>query len=253
MAKRIQENELLLPALYVIHLCGKANTTKIKKALVAVFNPTGEDAEIAPSRKDSKFTQIVRNLMGSHYKNNGMDTYTSKDSRGDFSLTDAGKKMVENNISYLEYLFSNSFDYDKALLLSQSVYKAKKQRKKLYVYSEDDKVMEGKAEVKITVVKERSQRLRTAAIAHYTVDGTIKCAVCGFDFKETYGELGDGYIQMHHENPVYQYSDDGFEEYISEAVKNMKPLCANCHCMIHRNKSKLISITELKSIVDSNK
>ena len=89
MAKRIQENELLLPALYVIHLCGKANTTKIKKALVAVFNPTGEDAEIAPSRKDSKFTQIVRNLMGSHYKNNGMDTYTSKDSRGDFSLTDA--------------------------------------------------------------------------------------------------------------------------------------------------------------------
>ena len=123
----------------------------------------------------------------------------------------------------------------------------------MYVYSEDDKVMEGKAEVKITVVKERSQRLRTAAIAHYTVDGTIKCAVCGFDFKETYGELGDGYIQMHHENPVYQYSDDGFEEYISEAVKNMKPLCANCHCMVHRNKSKLISITELKSIVDSNK
>ena len=79
------------------------------------------------------------------------------------------------------------------------------------------------------------------------------CSVCGFDFKKIYGELGEGYIQMHHENPIYQYSDDGFETYISEAVKNMKPLCANCHCMVHRNKGRLISITELKAIMDGSK
>ena len=87
MAKRIQEHELLLPALYVIYLNGKANTTQIKKTLVAVYNPTGEDAKIAPSRKDSKFTQIVRNLMGSHYEKNVMSKYTSKDSGRYFSLT----------------------------------------------------------------------------------------------------------------------------------------------------------------------
>lgn len=253
MAARIQENELLLPALYVIYLNGKANTSQIKTALIEVFNPQGEDAEILAGRKDTKFTQIVRNLMGSHYESNGMADYTSKDSNKYFSLTDAGKKVVENNISYLEYLFANSFEYGKAISLSATVYKVRNQRKKLYVYAEDDKVMEGKAEVKVTVVKERSQKLRAAAIAYYTVDGIITCSACGFDFKKVYGELGDGYIQMHHENPVYQYSDDGFEAYISEAVKNMKPLCANCHCMVHRNKSKLISISELKDILESNK
>ena len=253
MAKRIQESELLLPALYVIYLNGKANTTQIKKALIEVFNPQGEDAKKLSNRPDTKFTQKVRNLMASHYDNNGMSTYTSKDSRGYFSLTEDGQKLVEKNVSYLGYLFANSFDYENAISLSETVYKARNQRSKLFVYSEDDKVMEGKAEVKITVVKERSQKLRTAAIAHYTADGIIKCAVCGFDFKKTYGELGDGYIQMHHEKPIYQYSDAGFEEYISEAVKNMKPLCANCHCMVHRNKNKLVSVTELKTIVDSNK
>ena len=59
MAARIQENELLLPALYVIYLNGKANTSQIKTALIEVFNPQGEDAEILAGRKDTKFTQIV--------------------------------------------------------------------------------------------------------------------------------------------------------------------------------------------------
>ena len=83
-----------------------------------------------------------------------------------------------------------------------------------------------------------------------------KCKFCNFGYWDADNDVEEelwGHIQMHHENPVYQYSDDGFETYISEAVKNMKPLCANCHCMIHRNKSKLISITELKAIIDDNK
>ena len=65
MSKRITENELFLPALYVISLNKKANTSKIKSELVRVFNPTGEDNEILASRSDTKFTQKVRNLRKS--------------------------------------------------------------------------------------------------------------------------------------------------------------------------------------------
>ena len=252
MAKRITENELVLPALYVIYLNKKANTTKIKEVLTDVFNPQGEDAKILAGRKDTKFSQIVRNLMGSHYESNHMSEYTKADNSRCFSLTDEGLKYVEDNLAFLQYLFKNSFEYDSAIELSSKVFTSKK-TKKVLIYDEDDTITEGKASSKTSVVKERSRKLRKAAIEHYTVDGKIVCSVCRFDFKERYGELGDGYIQMHHENPVYQYSDDGFETYISEAVKNMKPLCANCHCMIHRNKSKLISITELKAIIDDNK
>lgn len=252
MSKRIAENELVLPALYVIYLNKKANTTKIKEVLTDVFNPQGEDAKILAGRKDTKFSQIVRNLMGSHYESNHMSEYTKKDSSKYFSLTAEGLKYVEDNLAFLQYLFKNSFEYDSAIELSSKVFTSKK-TKKILIYDEDDTITEGKVSTKTAIVKERSQKLRRAAIEHYTVDGKIVCSVCGFDFKKIYGELGDGYIQMHHENPVYQYSDDGFETYISEAVKNMKPLCANCHCMVHRNKGRLISITELKAIVDGSK
>lgn len=252
MSKRIAENELVLPALYVIYLNKKANTTKIKEVLTDVFNPQGEDAKILAGRKDTKFSQIVRNLMGSHYESNHMSEYTKKDSNKYFSLTAEGLKYVEDNLAFLQYLFKNSFEYDSAIELSSKVFISKK-TKKVLIYDEDDTITEGKVSTKTAIVKERSQKLRRAAIEHYTVDGKIVCSVCGFDFKKIYGELGDGYIQMHHENPIYQYSDDGFETYISEAVKNMKPLCANCHCMVHRNKGRLISITELKAIMDGSK
>ena len=252
MSKRIAENELVLPALYVIYLNKKANTTKIKEVLTDVFNPQGEDAKILAGRKDTKFSQIVRNLMGSHYESNHMSEYTKKDSSKYFSLTVEGLKYVEDNLAFLQYLFKNSFEYDSAIELSSKVFTSKK-TKKVLVYDEDDTITEGKVSTKTAIVKERSQKLRRAAIEHYTVEGKIVCSVCGFDFKKIYGELGDGYIQMHHENPVYQYSDDGFETYISEAVKNMKPLCANCHCMVHRNKGRLISITELKAIMNGGK
>ena len=252
MSKRIAENELVLPALYVIYLNKKANTTKIKEVLTDVFNPQGEDAKILAGRKDTKFSQIVRNLMGSHYESNHMSEYTKKDSNKYFSLTAEGLKYVEDNLAFLQYLFKNSFEYDSAIELSSKVFTSKK-TKKVLIYDEDDTITEGKVSTKTAIVKERSQKLRRAAIEHYTVDGKIVCSVCGFDFKKIYGDLGDGYIQMHHENPIYQYSDDGFETYISEAVKNMKPLCANCHCMVHRNKGRLISITELKAIMDGSK
>lgn len=252
MGKRIEEKELRLPALYVIYLNEKATTTKIKETLVEVFNPQGEDATLLKDRKDSKFTQKVRNLMSSH-KHNGMSQFTSKDSSGYFSLTEDGEKLVETNLINLKYLFDNSFTYEESISLSTATYEGIHHRKKVYVYPEDYKITEGKVGSKTTIIRERSQKLRNAAIEHYTAGGTIKCYVCGFDFKDIYGKLGEGYIQMHHEKPIYQYSTDGFEEYISQAVENMKPLCANCHCMIHRNKQKLLSVTELKAILDNQK
>jgi len=41
--------------------------------------------------------------------------------------------------------------------------------------------------------------------------------------------------------------DDGFESYIDEAIKKVKPVCPNCHRMIHRDVKKPLSISELKN------
>ena len=63
MMGRVRENDLKLPALYVIWERGQATTTEIKDALVELFRPTGEDGQILAGRNDTKFTQKVRNLI----------------------------------------------------------------------------------------------------------------------------------------------------------------------------------------------
>lgn len=249
MSKRITENDLFLPALYVIYQKQKANTSQIKEALIEMFQPSGEDNEILAGRADTKFTQKVRNLMGSHYSTNGMAAHTNKDTSGYFTLTVQGVEAVEKNKQFLAYLFDNGYAYEKAKSLASKIHAVQGKKHKLYIYSENDVVLEGRAETKTAKVKERSRKLREAAIQHYTVDGRITCHVCGFDFAEKYGVHGAGYIQIHHENPIYQYSDDGFAAYIKEAVLDTKPVCANCHCMIHRNKSHMLTIEELRAII----
>lgn len=249
MSKRIAESDLFLPALYVISQCEKVNTSLIKQELIAAFNPTGEDNEILAGRADTKFSQKVRNLMGSHYETNGMSAHTQKDAQGFFKLTPQGEKAVEANREYLSYLFNNGFAYEKAKALAKKIYAVQGKKHELYVYNENDVVDEGKSNKKTKVVRERSKKLREAAIQHHTKDGRIQCAVCGFDFLEFYGTHGEGYIQIHHENPIYQYSDEGFKSYLKEALKDTKPVCSNCHCMIHRKKSHMLTIDELKEII----
>lgn len=73
---------------------------------------------------------------------------------------------------------------------------------------------------------ERSQINRQACISIYG----NKCQICGFDFGEKYGAEGEGYIEVHHITPVSQLGDG----YLVNPVKDLIPLCSNCHSMIHR-------------------
>ena len=36
--------------------------------------------------------------------------------------------------------------------------------------------------------------------------GSMACEVCGFDFEKAYGELGVGYIDVHHTKPVHMHA-----------------------------------------------
>lgn len=62
--------------------------------------------------------------------------------------------------------------------------------------------------------------------------GRLRCEVpgCGFDFGKCYGELGDGYVQVHHLRPLSAASGKG----VKTRIKDLAVVCANCHVMIHR-------------------
>ncbi len=62
-AERITERELILPALFLINLRKGITTSDLIAELTDLMHPSGEDAEILDGRKDSKFSQKVRNLV----------------------------------------------------------------------------------------------------------------------------------------------------------------------------------------------
>lgn len=58
----------------------------------------------------------------------------------------------------------------------------------------------------------------------------FRCSVCGLLMKEKYGDVGDGYIEVHHIIPVSSY---GMSRTVDPSV-DLIPVCPNCHAMIHR-------------------
>jgi 5-methylcytosine-specific restriction protein A len=73
---------------------------------------------------------------------------------------------------------------------------------------------------------ERDRRARAACIAHH---GTV-CSVCGFDFEESYGTLGRGFIHVHHLTEISAVGS----AYKVDPIKDLRPICPNCHAMVHR-------------------
>jgi 5-methylcytosine-specific restriction protein A len=71
-----------------------------------------------------------------------------------------------------------------------------------------------------------------------------KCVVCGFDFGQVYGPLGEGFIHVHHLTPVHTVG----EEYELNPEEDLRPVCPNCHSMLHRKKETL-SIQELVGLL----
>lgn len=103
--------------------------------------------------------------------------------------------------------------------------------------TECDLHTEGHAFVSHCTGYERNRKAREECLAHYG----YKCVVCGFDFEKEYGELGRKFIEVHHIVPISSIG----KEYAVNPVRDLRPLCSNCHSMIHRN-AEVLTIDELK-------
>lgn len=89
---------------------------------------------------------------------------------------------------------------------------------------------------------ERNSAARKACIEKYG----DKCVVCKFDFGAFYGEIGCGFIHVHHLVPLANLK----AEYEVDPIKDLRPVCPNCHAMLHQNDPPF-SIERLKKLVKS--
>lgn len=87
---------------------------------------------------------------------------------------------------------------------------------------------------------ERSPEARLACLAHY---GT-SCSVCGFNFEARYGDIGRGFIHVHHLVPIASIG----KAYLVDPISDLRPVCPNCHEMLHRHEPPY-SIDELKRLI----
>lgn len=87
---------------------------------------------------------------------------------------------------------------------------------------------------------ERSTGARAACISHY---GAI-CHGCGMDFGVRYGERGRDFIHVHHLLPLKQIK----RAYKVDPIAHLRPICPNCHAMIHR-REPMLSLEELRAII----
>ena len=92
----------------------------------------------------------------------------------------------------------------------------------------------------------RRQRNRQARQQCLDASG-YKCYVCGFNFEKAYGEIGKGFLEVHHTKPLATYDD---EHPIPQS--ELVALCSNCHSMVHR-KREVLDVDKLKKVFEDNK
>ena len=62
-----------------------------------------------------------------------------------------------------------------------------------------------------------------------------RCSVCKMCFEEYYGDIGRGFIHVHHRKELSSIRS----EYEVDPIKDLCPVCPNCHAMLHQEKPAL--------------
>jgi len=74
---------------------------------------------------------------------------------------------------------------------------------------------------------ERLERLKKEVAGN----GWLSCSVCGFDYEEAYGRIGEGYMEFHFFCPPVEYANS-----MEIHDEDFGPVCSNCHRMLHRHR-----------------
>jgi len=125
-----------------------------------------------------------------------------------------------------------------ALLDEILIVNANQQYSDEYVF---ESFVEGSKKQKYVTTYERNPKLRKIALR---IHG-CSCKGCGFNFEKFYGEHGKDFIHVHHLKPVSEFESP-------QAVNpetDMTVLCPNCHSMVHRFKTKTLSLEELQELI----
>lgn len=176
------------------------------------LNSAGSKSKLRVERNQSSVDQQISCLIG-------------LDERNDDSHENIG---AVGRLVWNEYWNSGKPDLEKLAKKCQAVRrKIKSDVKQLLVQSAEG----GKSRYMRTIIdRDLNTALNKKRQNRDKNNGHLKCHVCGFDFAEKYGGIGEGYIEVHHEKPLA-----GRKRARKTVMSELECLCANCHAMAHYN------------------
>lgn len=91
---------------------------------------------------------------------------------------------------------------------------------------------------RVTVnIYERNSKARGECLKEHG----YRCAVCEMSFEDYYGDIGREFIHVHHIKELSSIR----RKYEIDPVKHLRPVCPNCHAMLHKKKPAF-SVDELR-------
>ncbi|MDL2215456.1 HNH endonuclease [Ruminococcaceae bacterium OttesenSCG-928-N02] len=106
---------------------------------------------------------------------------------------------------------------------------------------QETELLEGEKKTVTINAYERNPNARKRCIQYHG----DSCSVCGFRFADVFGDDFEGVIHVHHLKPLSEVS----QEYIVDPIKDLAPVCPNCHLVIHSKPGGAYSIDEAKAML----
>jgi hypothetical protein len=149
----------------------------------------------------------------------------------------ANPNTSEVDLSLLEDLLIDSDEADESLEDTHLAVHPDEVDEKIY--------LEG-AVISVKVNKhERDQEARKKCIEHFhKLRGCIQCEACEMSFDKEYAGMRADLIHIHHIQPISEIG----HEYKVDPIKDLVPVCPNCHAVIHSRKPPY-SIEEVSAMV----
>lgn len=180
--------------------------------------------------KESFITRMD-DLYGTDTKVHGLGCIILKE----FQLFDNPIYLSELGITFQNSIVSGKgiTENEVNIILEHGINSIQTFQESLIGFTDDDEGFpEGKRVLKQHLKRERNPKIIEIAKERFLKRyGKLFCQVCGFDFKKTYGEIGEGYIEGHHTKPISE-----MDENEKTRVEDIALVCANCHRMLHRKR-----------------
>lgn len=102
--------------------------------------------------------------------------------------------------------------------------------------------LEGATQRRLVISYERNPKARAACLKAHG----YACAACGLVLADQYGEIAEGFVHVHHKRPLGTLK----QTYRVDPIKDLVPLCPNCHAIVHRRDPPL-DVEQLRAILSS--